>query len=118
VSGGISYSWTPETFLSCTNCPNPIASPTENMEYCVASDLNSCVSKACVKIVVTCETASDYSLPNAFSPNGDGNNDEFCIKGWSYCITSFNIRIFDVWGEQVFDPMTRDLVGMVFTKAN
>jgi gliding motility-associated-like protein len=33
ISGGVDYSWYPSTGLSCTNCPNPIASPVVNTTY-------------------------------------------------------------------------------------
>lgn len=44
-----------------------------------------------------CRTA----VPNAFSPNADGVNDQFEI--FSECnFTKFDLRIFDRWGIQVF----------------
>lgn len=39
-------------------------------------------------------------MPNAFSPNGDILNDWFNVMASFY--TSFDIKIFDRWGEQVF----------------
>jgi gliding motility-associated-like protein len=39
--------------------------------------------------------------PNSFSPNNDGVNDYFEIKG-KY-ITAFSIQIFDRWGEKMFE---------------
>lgn len=46
-------------------------------------------------------------VPNAFSPNGDGNNDEFLAytsndKGLVY----FELLIFNRWGEKVFESHT------------
>lgn len=42
-------------------------------------------------------------IPNAFTPNGDGLNDEFKILGLPpEDITLFNIQIFDRWGKAVF----------------
>lgn len=38
-------------------------------------------------------------VPNVFSPNGDGANDEFLIKGLP---DSFVLKIFNRWGIQVF----------------
>jgi|GEM_PF-3372098 gliding motility-associated-like protein len=44
-------------------------------------------------------------IPNAFSPNGDGANDEFVIS--SECaFTHYELRIFDRWGVQVFNTIT------------
>lgn len=38
--------------------------------------------------------------PNAFSPNGDGVNDYFVVKGCF--IIDFSIQIFNRWGERLF----------------
>jgi gliding motility-associated-like protein len=40
-------------------------------------------------------------VPNAFSPNGDGQNDEFFIYGSG--IKEFTLRIYDRWGSLVFE---------------
>ena len=50
-----------------------------------------------------CPDPVNLTLPNAFSPNGDGVNDQFCIQGWNDCIQSFRIMIFNRWGEKVFE---------------
>lgn len=42
---------------------------------------------------------SDLYVPNAFSPNGDGKNDEFKVRVKS--IVSFNMVIFNRWGKVV-----------------
>ncbi|MBL8010381.1 MAG: SprB repeat-containing protein, partial [Flavobacteriales bacterium] len=42
VTGGATYSWSPATGLSCTNCPNPVASPTSTTTYVVTITDGSC----------------------------------------------------------------------------
>jgi gliding motility-associated-like protein len=43
-------------------------------------------------------------IPNAFTPNGDGLNDKFRILGIPIeNITEYNFRIFNRWGQMVFD---------------
>ncbi len=45
---------------------------------------------------------------NAFSPNGDGINDEFSIYGWALLqdledVEEFSLKIYNRWGERVFE---------------
>jgi gliding motility-associated-like protein len=44
---------------------------------------------------------AELYAPTVFTPNNDSNNDEFVLKG-KY-ITTYNIKIFNRWGEQVFE---------------
>jgi gliding motility-associated-like protein len=39
--GGTQFTWSPPQGLSCTNCPNPLASPTVTTTYIVQSNLSS-----------------------------------------------------------------------------
>jgi gliding motility-associated-like protein len=45
-------------------------------------------------------------VPNAFTPNGDGLNDFFQVKGGQ--ITEYSIQIFNRWGELVFESKNMD----------
>ena len=44
-----------------------------------------------------------YYLPNAFTPNGDGENDEFKGAGILEGIKDFQMIIWDRWGGKVFE---------------
>ena len=105
ASGGTTYTWNASPDLSCTNCPNPTVSPSETTTYCVVVSNGNCIDSACVKVTVEtpCSTNKELEVPNAFSPNGDGYNDFFCIPGWEGCIDQFSIYIYDRWGEKVFE---------------
>lgn len=43
-----------------------------------------------------------YYVPNAFTPNGDGDNDYFYVAGEGIDF-DFRLRVFSRWGEVVFD---------------
>jgi len=44
---------------------------------------------------------SSFYIPDAFTPNGDGLNDIFTAEGAD--ITTFDMKIFDRWGELIFE---------------
>lgn len=105
VSGGTGYNWYPPDGLSCTTCFNPVATPLETTTYCAyVVDSNGCSAKACVTVYVEgCGTNKNMEVPNAFTPNNDGNNDALCLSGWDECVSDFKISIYDRWGELVFE---------------
>lgn len=50
-----------------------------------------------------------FYIPNAFSPNGDGINDQFQIYPHSDYLGEFKwLRIYDRWGNLVFETATPD----------
>ncbi len=44
------YTWSPSDYLSCTNCPNPVASPPSTMTYTVSSSDDCSVSEVIVGV--------------------------------------------------------------------
>ena len=100
-SGGGSYAWSPSTGLSCTACPNPVASPTTTTAYflTITSD-SSCVAEDSLLITVKENCESGFDVPNVFTPNGDNNNDVLLVDASS--MTSYSIEVFDRWGTKVF----------------
>ncbi len=98
ASNGISYAWSPPTGLSCINCPNPVASPTITTKYYVTvTNPNGCTRQDSVTIEIIPQS---ISIPNVFTPNGDGKNDVFYIKNLQYYPNS-QLTIFDRWGVKV-----------------
>jgi len=105
ASGGVSYSWSPALGLSCVSCPNPVASPGQTTHYCVVvTDANKCADSACVTISVEVPCINSYYLPNAFSPNGDSENDELKVYfGNLACVKEYKLAIYNRWGEKIFE---------------
>ncbi|TWI90689.1 gliding motility-associated-like protein [Chitinophaga japonensis] len=94
--------WQPATYLSCTDCLAPLAQPKSNITYHVtASNQYNCISIDDINIKLVCESGSVF-LPNSFSPNGDGQNDIFYVRGRG--IKTIKVfRIFNRWGQLVFE---------------
>ena len=78
-------------------------SPTVQTTYTVTlTDANGCTStdQATVFISVEC---GDLFIPTAFSPNGDALNSLFRVKINPTCVKELDLKVFDRWGELVFE---------------
>lgn len=102
VTGAIQYTWDPSSTLNNLFIPNPVANPVINTEYIVTGvDSNGCKGKD--KITVLASLGNNtFNLPNAFTPNGDGKNDCFGLKGFGSSQKIYFI-IYNRWGEKVFE---------------
>lgn len=63
---------------------------------------NYCGTSTYTMTVAAIYCTADIYVPNAFTPNGDGVNDVFQVFT-SFDVVHFDLRIFDRWGEKVFD---------------
>ena len=93
------YSWSPSTYLSCNDCQNPISTPDETITYTVSITENGCTNSDQVTIQVIKEEL--IYIPTIFSPNDDGNNDVFYVRGNG--IKKLLFVVYDRWGEKVFE---------------
>ena len=73
------YTWSPATGLSSTTIANPVAKPLTTTTYSVRVTNQFGIS---VDVSITITVKEDYNLfiPNVFSPNGDGQNDNWVIE--------------------------------------
>lgn len=102
----VSYDWTTidSVGMSCNTgiCIHPVVTPSTTTTFTlVVTDKNGCTSTDSVTINVDI-ICKDVYVATAFSPNGDGMNDILHVK--SNCpISQFSFKIFDRWGEKVFE---------------
>jgi gliding motility-associated-like protein len=88
-------SFTHEALLSLAGC------------YAIVA-VDSFGNESALSNVVCVDNCSDYNLPNAFTPNGDGFNDLYTPRLPIRFIDHVDMKIFDRWGSLVFtttDPM-------------
>lgn len=106
VSGGTatSYLWEPQSGLSCIGCPDPVAAATSSMRYLVtAANEYYCFDTAAVHIRTFVNAG--ITIPNAFSPNGDGQNDYFYVIGGLDIRRVRNLSVFNRLGNKVFEAV-------------
>jgi gliding motility-associated-like protein len=91
------FTWTPDSFLTCANCNNPTASPFSSTEYIVQLiDGNGCRFYDSINVFVE----GSLYVPNTFTPNLDEINPIFFAYGTE--IAKFEMRIFNRWGQEIF----------------
>ena len=93
--------WSPASSLSCNNCFDPIANPAEKTTYTLDYKYSSdCEGQRMISVQ---RINTDITLPNIFSPDGDGSNDIFfVVLPENINGTVKNMAIYDRWGNQLF----------------
>lgn len=97
-----SYSWFPDTAISCNNCPVITFKLLESTRYTVTvTDTMECFHKD-YDIFIDIIKKYTVDVPEVFTPNGDRNNDVIYIRGWGIQ-ELINFRIFNRFGVMVFE---------------
>jgi len=97
-----SWNWTPAQYLSCTDCAAPVVKPGESVLYTVTvSNAQGCTASDTVSVNLLCSERRIY-IPAAFSPNNDGLNDLFVIKGEGIRMVN-HLIIFNRFGTVIFE---------------
>ncbi|MFM7758219.1 MAG: gliding motility-associated C-terminal domain-containing protein, partial [Crocinitomicaceae bacterium] len=102
-SGLDSYLWSPANGLSDPTMQQTNAVVNQTTIYTLTVTDGACTRSDTTEVKiyeVICEDPYVF-IPNAFSPNGDNENDVLYVRGiW---IEKMIFRIFDRWGELVFE---------------
>jgi gliding motility-associated-like protein len=92
------YRWSPIAGLNNPNIKNPTANPESTTEYTLTvSGAGGCTAQATIKVVVL----KEIFIPNVFSPNGDGKNDQWVIRNIADYVGT-RVQIYNRYGQQVF----------------
>lgn len=96
------YEWTPPGDLSCSDCPDPIATnDTSTTFILIVTDNHGCKDTAQYRIFVCNE--NELHIPNAFSPNGDSANDVFRVVPHEGAEVIIALRVYDRWGQKLYE---------------
>lgn len=101
------YQWVPATFLQNPSAAQTTSTPDQTITYVLTitePNVNGLCSRTdSVTISVfeaICGSPNIY-VPNAFTPNGDNENDVLFVRGGG--ITDLKFSVFDRWGNKVFE---------------
>ncbi len=103
---GLNYQWEPNQYVLSQEGNQATVSIVEPTEFTVTVTdpvLSQCNNQQVIRIAhVEIECLDPYIyVPNAFTPNGDGENDVLYVRGRN--ITDLYFAVFNRWGEKVFE---------------
>lgn len=104
-SGTIPYLWYFGDGDSSTET-HPVHQYKETDTYTITLYTNAgtaCADTAAKTFLIDGDTAQDLFIPNVFTPNGDGLNDCYRIKGISAKCDQYKIQIYNRWGEIYYE---------------
>jgi gliding motility-associated-like protein len=106
-SGGANYSWSPPTGLDNAGIKDPVTILQDDINYTLTvTDRNGCMNTAIIKIVVF--KGSAIYVPNAFTPNNDGLNDQL-LPGYTGIKTLDYFKVYNRWGMLLYS--TKNISG-------
>lgn len=94
--------WTPPDQLSCDTCLSTryLAEQSQNYILEVIHE-NGCIVSTSLQILA--RRALEVYVPNVFSPNEDGVNDQITVFANDRVVEIESFQIFDRWGENLFE---------------
>jgi len=104
------YDWQPSFSLDDNEIFNPIASPEETTIYTVeiTGDLGCTTERSVEVVVVDLECREPFVfIPNAFTPNGDNDNDVLYVRGSN--IDEVFMTVYNRWGEKMFETNDKNV---------
>ncbi|MFN7117637.1 MAG: gliding motility-associated C-terminal domain-containing protein [Saprospiraceae bacterium] len=103
------YNWQPDQTLNFSDIFNPLASPTATTTYEVSvqneAGCEAVASRTIVVVNLACEEPYIF-IPSAFSPNNDGVNDVFRVRGNH--VDQVYLAVYNRWGQRVFESTARE----------
>lgn len=93
--------WLPLTGLSCYNCLQPTTTVNNTITYTLtATNEYGCSDSDAITLVALCDNKSLF-IPNTFSPNNDGMNDDFYPRANGSLLVK-SMMIFNRWGQLLY----------------
>jgi gliding motility-associated-like protein len=105
TGGNFTYnvlSWSPDIFFTDQTAlsQNILVKDTSKSFTVIGQSTDGCLDTATLFVNVEANLG-DFFIPNAFTPNNDGNNDIFKVYGSS--IRDLTLRVYNQWGELIFE---------------
>ena len=93
--------WSNEEVLDDENSLTPVAFPEQTTTFQVTGQVGDCEASDFITVTI----APPIVVFTAFSPNGDGTNDTWTLKGIER-FPNCQVEVFDRWGQSIFKSVS------------
>ncbi len=98
VESDYDFTWSSEGDIPCDTCDSILVAPLyKTWYYATAFTDKGCIVEDSISVY----SISKIFIPNTFTPDFNGTNEEFKAQGHN--ILDFSMRIYDRWGHVVFN---------------
>lgn len=113
ASGAASYTWSPATGLSCTNCANPTANPTTTTTYTVTGydSTNTCSTSELVTVEVNIVGIEDGLFEDGIATYPNPSDGNFILEFNQTEIADLRIEMFNNIGQKLYVETLNDFSG-------
>ncbi len=102
VTGADTYTWSPSTWLSAPNAAVTNATVNQPTTFVVTGTIGTCIVTDSIRVGFYNNDETTMYIPNAFTPNGDGNND--CLRVLNMAnFKEYYLAVYNRWGQRVFE---------------
>ncbi len=99
----VRYAWSDTSYLSCINCPSPVATPLNSIKYLLTvTDQNGCTASDDITLRV--QRLVQVYVPNAIAPEHSLNNRLEINYGPAIQKVHY-FRIYDRWGTLIHETL-------------
>ncbi len=97
----LQYAWSDSLYLSCVDCPDPIARPLSSIRYTlVVSDQHGC--KASDDLLLTVQRIIGVFMPNAIAPGSSNSYNALMTPNFGPAVRMVRmLEVYDRWGNRV-----------------
>jgi gliding motility-associated-like protein len=106
ATGGVSYTWSPDLYISRNNGNKITVKPYQSTTYIVQGrDETGCTGMDSVTVFFFNEGTQKLFMPTAFTPNGDGLND-IIRPIFIGPAANYDFRVYNRWGQLIYRSKT------------
>jgi gliding motility-associated-like protein len=100
ATSGEGYTWSPAPAVDSSTSANTTSFPEETTTYTVTTSIGECTTSDQVTVAV----GPPVNIFNTFTPNGDGFNDTWIIRGIER-FEDARVQVYSRWGQTVFTSL-------------